>query len=197
MNRKILILCLVFLLCLSGCDKGSDAPDDTGPVDTKPGEITNLPVDVSPTPEDVVTPVPLTEEEVKQDYAQTLVSSLQNLVLCLYEYEERPLFYPVDETNMTRLQDMLTAWNEDHPEIVWDPYSIEGVTWGFRATVMTPVDMLGNPQYVWFEVRPDDITSPRLIIASAGDDGILTFKGTGGDYSVGGFGDDDVRFINF
>lgn len=198
MKYKTFTLCILAFLCLVGCKKESDAPVDSELVETKPGTVTNLPVDVSPAPsESVVTPTPMSEEEAKQNFSQAMVSTLKGSVVVVYECEEHPVYYPVDETNMTRLRDDLTRWNDTYPEIRWDPYSIEACTWGFRATALTPVDGLGQSQYVWFEVMPDDTSKPRLIVASAGEDGVLTFNGTGLDYSNGGFGDDDVRFITF
>lgn len=226
MNRKnprslrvllvLAILTLSLSLLLSGCNKGHPQPEGSGTPDaqsTEPGSLTNLPANSTqdPRPEssdtggtgegdgEDINPYykPLTEEQLVQQEKQWFFRMALNDFENIYAAMNTPTFYPVDEQNLNALREFLLECNETFVEYHFDAYSPELCEWGYKVKIDYPCDYWGNNFYIWFEVDHDDTSYPLITIVSPGEDGKLSYKGSGADYTSGGFGDDDVRFLRY
>lgn len=209
-----LTLSLFMLLC--GCDKGHPQPEESEDPDaqsTEPGSLTNLPANSTPDPDpessdggdsasgddEDINPYykPLTEEQLVQQEKQWFFRMVLNDFENIYAAMNTPTFYPVDEQNLNALREFLLECNETFVEYHFDAYSPELCEWGYKVKIDYPCDYWGNNFYIWFEVDHEDTSYPLITIVSPGEDGKLSYKGSGADYTSGGFGDDDVRFLRY
>lgn len=198
--RRVLctLLSLCLFLALGACDSGHpqydgpDASEGITPSSTdEPGSVVTLPVSITEGPV-ADTSEPLTREQVENKENLWMLQGFSSTVGSFYLCYGYPTFYPVCEETLDALRELLLENNEDHPELQFDTYSIEPCIWGYGVRVVEPLDYWGNPYYIWFEVEPQNDTTPRVTVVSAGSDGKLSYKGLGADYSDGGFGDDVI-----
>lgn len=203
------IAAIILLFSLIGCKSEELGPDEdnlTGAVeDPQDAQQSSQDGDATSTPtEDLLAEPPREEDEPQltpeQEEAAFNLWHFRNLLPIfesVYISKDYPVYYPVEESTMNSLRDLLQEINEEDSPLIFDIYDIEPCVYGYRTTLIEPTDYLGNPYYIWFEVMPDDTSMPRNTLVATGPDGELSYQGAGVDYSGVGIGDDTIQFLTY
>lgn len=196
----VALFSLVLLLALPACDNGEQIPNavggssSPGQEEQTSGQPTNpdsqyIEDGVGSGDQDALSPLITVEEEALNIY-DSIVSDIQSLIIS----QPLPSIAPRNEKCIEDLRAWMAANNDRDTPTKFDPEDLSMSDYGYRLTLYSPVDFWGNKVYLWVQETP---YGHQDVVVSVGQDGVATYNGYGGDYSVGGFGDDSVTLLNY